>query len=82
MLTSNAVFGWEFANARLLADQYAKEGFYVYLPDFHQGDSLPIEFLQNIEPPLQKKESLTMTDKAKNAAVVLNTSHIFAIQTC
>lgn len=26
------IFGWEFKNARLLADNYAKAGFYVYLP--------------------------------------------------
>jgi len=65
-----AVFGWEFKNTRLLADEYAKNGFYCYLPDFHEGDSLPIEFLQNVEPPLKKQEHLTLADKAKNAAIV------------
>lgn len=31
-------FGWEFANARLLADRYADQGPYkVYLPDFMDG---------------------------------------------
>jgi hypothetical protein len=45
------VFGWEFKNVRLLADSYAKAGFYCYIPDIHQGDSLPIEFLQSVEPP-------------------------------
>ena len=54
----------------MLADEYAKEGFYVYLPDFHQADSLPIDFLQNVEPPLKKQETLTVTEKAKNTAVV------------
>ena len=69
-LSCRLVFGWEFPNARLLADEYAKEGFYVYLPDFHEGDSLHIDFLQNVEPPLKKQESLTVVEKAKNAAVV------------
>ena len=69
-LTCGVVFGWELTNTRLLADEYAKEGFYVYLPDFHQADSLPIDFLQNVEPPLKKQETLTVTEKAKNTAVV------------
>lgn len=64
------IFGWEFTNTRLLADEYAKHGFCCYVPDFHQGDSLPIGFLQNVEPPLEKRETLTMADKAKNTAIV------------
>ncbi|KAL8725116.1 MAG: hypothetical protein Q9166_007558 [cf. Caloplaca sp. 2 TL-2023] len=67
------IFGWEFTNTRLLADEYARAGFYVYLPDFHQGDSLPISFLQNVEPPLKKQEQLSVADKATNAAVVPTT---------
>lgn len=64
------VFGYAFPNIRLLADEYAKAGFYAYVPDFHQGDSLPISFLDNVEPPLSKQETLGMVDKAKNAAIV------------
>ncbi|KAL8918620.1 MAG: hypothetical protein Q9172_005336 [Xanthocarpia lactea] len=64
------IFGWEFPNTRLLADEYALAGFYTYVPDFHQGDSLPISFLQNIEPPLKKRELLSVTEKATNAAAV------------
>lgn len=67
------VFGWGFKNTRLLADQYAKAGFYVYVPDFHQGDSLPESFLQNVEPNLNEQAKLTLADKAKNAAVVPTT---------
>lgn len=44
-----------------------------YVPDFHQGDSLPVSFLQNVEPPLKVQETLSVTDKAKNAAVVPTT---------
>jgi len=64
------IFGFNFPNVRLLADNYAAAGFTVYIPDLHQGDSLPISFLQNVEPPLKDQESLTLTDKAKNAALV------------
>lgn len=64
------VFGYRFPNIRLLADEYAKAGFYTYVPDFHQGDSLPLSFLQNVEPPLKKQETLSVVDKAKNAAIV------------
>ena len=66
----STVFGYEFVNARLLADQYAKGGLYVYIPDLHQGDSLPIEFLQSVEPPLKKREQLSLIDKTKNTATV------------
>lgn len=58
---------------RLHADEYANAGFYVYVPDLHQGDSLPVDFLQNVEPPLKVQENLSLTDKAKNAAVVPTT---------
>lgn len=64
------VFGWEFKNTRLLADNYAQAGFYCYIPDVHEGDSLPISFLQNVEPPLKDQEQAGLVDKAKNAAIV------------
>ena len=64
------VFGWEFTNTRLLADEYAKAGFYAYIPDVHEGDSLPISFLNNVEPNLKDQEKLSVADKAKNAALI------------
>lgn len=64
------IFGYTFPNIRLLADEYAKAGFYTYVPDFHQGDSLPLSFLDNVEPPLKTQETLSLVDKAKNAAIV------------
>jgi len=64
------IFGWEFKNVRLLADNYAKSGFYCYIPDFHQGDSIPLDFLQSVEPPLKTREQLTMIDKTKATATV------------
>jgi hypothetical protein len=35
---------------------YAKVGFYRYIPNIHQGGSLPIDFLQSVEPPLKAPE--------------------------
>jgi dienelactone hydrolase len=32
-------FGWEFPNNRILADDYAKNGFQVLLPEFMDGTS-------------------------------------------
>lgn len=64
------LFGWELPNVRLLADEYARAGFYAYIPDILFGDSVPIDYLQNIEPPLKAQENLSLVDKAKNAAVV------------
>jgi len=67
------IFGWKLDNVRLLADQYAKAGFYCYIPDVHQGDSLPFEFLQSVEPPLKDKEQQGMVDKAKGTVDVMAT---------
>ncbi|MCJ1311102.1 hypothetical protein MMC25_004772 [Agyrium rufum] len=64
------IFGYEFKNVRLLADNYAKAGFFAYIPDVLQGDPLPISFLDNVEPNLKTQETLTMVDKAKNTAQV------------
>jgi len=64
------IFGYEFTNARLLADEYAKAGFYVLVPDILQGDPLPPSFLQTIEPPLKDQEQAGLIDKAKNTAIV------------
>lgn len=67
------IFGWKFKNVRLLADNYAKAGFYCYIPDVHQGDSLPEEFLQSVEPPLKEREQAGIIDKAKGTVDVMAT---------
>jgi len=64
------IFGWEFPNVRLLADHYAKAGFFAYVPDVHEGDSLPIEFLQDVEPPLPVRENLSLIEKGTKTAKV------------
>lgn len=64
------IFGYELPNTRILADQWAKEGFYVYVPDILSGDPLSIDLLQNIEPPLKDQETAGLVDKAKNTAIM------------
>jgi len=64
------IFGWTLPNTRLLADQYAAAGFTAYVPDVHENDSLDISFLDTVEPPLPKREQLTMVDKAASTAQV------------
>jgi len=44
------VFGWNFVNVRLLADEFAKAGFYVVVPDVLQGDNVPHDLLNVITP--------------------------------
>lgn len=51
------IFGWKFANSRLLADKYAKKGGYtVYLPDFMGGQSIPHPLLQLLLFTLYRQE--------------------------
>ncbi|KAF2134287.1 alpha/beta-hydrolase [Dothidotthia symphoricarpi CBS 119687] len=64
------IFGWKFTNTRLLADSYARAGYKAYIPDVHNGDSLPIDFLQVVEPPLPVRESQTVVEKATATAKV------------
>lgn len=67
------IFGYELPNTRLLADEYAKAGFYVIVPDILQGDPCDISFLQNVEPPLKDKKQAGLVDNAKNTAIVAAT---------
>ncbi|TDL26717.1 alpha/beta-hydrolase [Rickenella mellea] len=39
------VLGLSFKNAQLLADDFAKNGFQVYIPDYLNGDYVPPDFL-------------------------------------
>ncbi|KAK4898892.1 hypothetical protein LTR27_003623 [Elasticomyces elasticus] len=64
------IFGWQFPNVRLLADEYAAAGFTAYIPDVHEGDSIDISFLQTVEPQLPEREKLSLVDKAASTAKV------------
>ena len=55
---------------RLLADNYAKAGFYCYVPDLHQGKSVPLSFLTTIEPPLKTRETITKEQKEEAGAEI------------
>ncbi|KAF1824223.1 alpha/beta-hydrolase [Dissoconium aciculare CBS 342.82] len=64
------IFGWELKNTRLLADNYARAGFTCYIPDVLEGDALPHDFLDTVEPNLAAREKLSLADKALNTAKV------------
>jgi dienelactone hydrolase len=74
------IFGYKTPNVRLLADEYAKGGFYAYVPDFYGGDALPYSFLQSVGPPLKKREQLGLISKTKNSATVAVTLGPWAIK--
>ncbi|KAK7685585.1 hypothetical protein QCA50_011452 [Cerrena zonata] len=44
------IFGWNFVNSRLLADEYAARGFRVLLPDLFDGYELPQWTLSSRDP--------------------------------
>ncbi|OQO09002.1 hypothetical protein B0A48_05893 [Cryoendolithus antarcticus] len=64
------IFGWKLPNTRLLADSYARAGFTAYIPDVHDGDSLPASFLQTVEPQLPEREKQTVLEKTAATAQV------------
>jgi len=39
------IFGAQLPNAQLLADDFARNGFQVYIPDYLNGDPVPADFL-------------------------------------
>ncbi|RAL63245.1 hypothetical protein DID88_004323 [Monilinia fructigena] len=74
------IFGYECKNVRLLADNYAKAGFYVCIPDIHQGNSLPLSFLQSFEPPLPTRNQQSLMEKTKATGIVSTTLSPWLIQ--
>lgn len=68
VLTTSPVFGWELPNTRLLADQYAAQGFTAYIPDVHEGDSLDIDFLQTCEPQPHIRDNQSAIESAARQA--------------
>ncbi|KIJ56355.1 hypothetical protein M422DRAFT_23639 [Sphaerobolus stellatus SS14] len=38
------IFGAQYVNNKLLADDFAKNGFQVYIPDYFEGDPIPPDF--------------------------------------
>ncbi|TKA65623.1 hypothetical protein B0A49_08358 [Cryomyces minteri] len=64
------IFGWALPNVRLLADNYARAGFYCYIPDLHEGDSVDVEFLQTVEPQLPVREKQSLVNKGVQTAKI------------
>jgi len=64
------IFGWDTPNARLLADEYAKAGFYVYVPDFFKGDNISHDMLNTIAPrePQNRSTLQVAADNTKTMA--------------
>ena len=44
------IFGYELPNVRLLADEFAKNGLHVLIPDLFDGDYVPHDLLKAIVP--------------------------------
>jgi len=66
------IFGWDTPNARLLADEYAKAGFYVYVPDFFKGDNISHDMLDTIAPrdPSSRSTLKVAEDNTKTMAAI------------
>jgi len=66
------ILGWTLPNLQLLADEYAKAGFYVYVPDFLNGDLIPTSMLNTVAPrePHKRSSEQVAADKAKTSEVL------------
>ncbi|KAK0660248.1 Protein AIM2 [Lasiodiplodia hormozganensis] len=45
------IFGHEFINVQLLADQFAANGYFVAIPDLFNGDAAPVDMPPSFELP-------------------------------
>ncbi|KAK9898962.1 alpha/beta-hydrolase [Cystobasidium minutum MCA 4210] len=61
------IFGYELVNTRLVADEYAAQGFHVVVPDLLEGDYVDHNLLKAIVP-LPEDPEPSVIDKAKVAA--------------
>jgi len=61
-------FGYALPNAQLLADEYAANGFYVYVPDLFDGDTIPVSILSRLLPTKQQEAQKTVAQNAADAA--------------
>lgn len=68
------IFGYELPNVRLLADEYADNGFYVLIPDLFDGDSIPydINLLKAVAPLRSDPEVSDQVKKERGSAVEAN----------
>ncbi|KAH9827243.1 Dienelactone hydrolase family, partial [Teratosphaeria destructans] len=74
------IFGYKLPNIRLLADEYAAQGFTAYIPDILDGDALDPTLLQSLEPPLPDRARLSLAAKATATAHVAATLGPFLLK--
>ncbi|WRT63806.1 uncharacterized protein IL334_000731 [Kwoniella shivajii] len=62
------IFGVDLVNTKLVADEYAGNGWKVLLPDFFEGDAIDHELLNTIVPNLRVQAEATIATKAVDTA--------------
>jgi len=60
------VWGWKIPNTRLLADEYASNGFYVMVPDLVADDTIPEWVLKVGAPKNRELDNKSLTEKVKD----------------
>jgi len=63
------IFGYELPNVRLLADEYAAQGFYCLIPDLFNGDYVDAGLLKSIAPQKSDPEP-SLVEKGVQGAKV------------
>ncbi|WWD19459.1 hypothetical protein CI109_103919 [Kwoniella shandongensis] len=58
------VFGADFVNTQLVADEWARRGWKVILPDFFQGDPIDVSNIQAIMPNIRHKAKASLVQKS------------------
>ncbi|ORY77688.1 dienelactone hydrolase [Protomyces lactucae-debilis] len=68
------IFGWKINNVRLIADLISRQtGYQVLIPDFHQGDSLPL-LVDEVLQPDPKAPPKPFFTRAKNMMSVVGSA--------
>ncbi|WWC66802.1 uncharacterized protein I206_100708 [Kwoniella pini CBS 10737] len=62
------IFGVDLVNTKLVADEYAGNGWKVLLPDFFEGDAIDHNLLNAIVPNLRVQAEATVASKAVDSA--------------
>ncbi|KAK6905254.1 hypothetical protein I203_106074 [Kwoniella mangroviensis CBS 8507] len=62
------IFGVDLINTKLVADEYAGNGWKVLLPDFLEGDAIDHDLLNAIVPNLRVQAEATVASKAVDSA--------------
>lgn len=71
------IFGFQLPNVRLLADEWADQGYYVLVPDIYQGDPIDNSMLVSFLPPRHRSlpDGQTLL-RAASARLELQTDRI------